>query len=252
MTGLALAVAMNVVGLERRQVAEQRRRDRRLDSGRAADRARRRRRGAASDRRRRCTRAALVPSTQPQGRHLLVHDRVRVRRRRKRIDDGRGDSRMRGGPFRARSSTAGAVITVLYIVGDAGGAAGDAEGAGLRAAGHHAGDSGDDREGRRRLAGAGRRGARHAERARRRRRLVRRDRAAAVRGRHRSLSADGVRRSASDVADAVRRAAGAGGDRAACSSFSARPARRCAAPTTRSSAWASSRISSRSCSCSRR
>ena len=45
---------------------------------------------------------------------------------------------------------AGAVITVLYIAGDAQRAARDAEGAGLRPAGHHAGDSGDDREGRRR------------------------------------------------------------------------------------------------------
>ena len=61
------------------------------------------------------------------------------------------------------------------------------------------------------LAGADRRGVRDAERARRRRRLVRGDRAPAVRRRHRSVSAAGVRRAASAVAHAVRRAARAGG-----------------------------------------
>ena len=40
----------------------------------------------------------------PEGHHLLVDDRVRLRRRRERIDDGRGDSRTPGGPCRARSS----------------------------------------------------------------------------------------------------------------------------------------------------
>ena len=44
-------------------------------------------------------------------------------------------------------------------------------------------------------------------------RLVRRDRAAAVRRRDRPFPAEGLRRSAPDLADAVRRAAGAGGDR---------------------------------------
>ena len=58
---------------------------------------------------------------------------------------------------------AGAVITVLYIAGDVRGAAGDAEGSGVRPVGHHAGDSGDDGEGRRRLAGAG--GRRHWSRS---------------------------------------------------------------------------------------
>ena len=54
---------------------------------------------------------------QPQGRDLLVDDRVRVRRRRERIDDGRGD------PGRAADRAARdprgrrIVITVLYIVG---------------------------------------------------------------------------------------------------------------------------------------
>ena len=63
------------------------------------------------------------------------------------------------------------------------------------------------------VAGADRRGVRHAERARRRRRLVRGHRTSAVRRGHRSVSAAGLRRAASEVAHAVRRAARSGRNR---------------------------------------
>ena len=107
---------------------------------------------------------------------------------------------------------AGVVITVLYIAATFAVLLAMPKDQVSGLSGNHAGDSGDDRESRHRLAGAGGGGARHAERARRHRWMVRGDRAAAVRRRYRSIPAEGVRRSASEVADAVRRAAGAGGD----------------------------------------
>ena len=63
MTGLTIAVTLNVVGLNVGKWLNNIGAHRELDSRGAADRARRRSPGAASDRRRRSTRGALVPST---------------------------------------------------------------------------------------------------------------------------------------------------------------------------------------------
>ena len=75
---------------------------------------------------------------QSEGRDFLVHDRVRLRRRRERLDDGRGDSRCAPddsarGRSRRRSSSR------CSTRGDTQHPAGDSEGADLRAAGRNAG-----------------------------------------------------------------------------------------------------------------
>jgi hypothetical protein len=76
---------------ERGEVVEQRRRDGELDSGRRAHRPRRcvvepLRIGDSIEP------SGVRAEHEPEGRHLLVHDRLRIRRRGKRVDDGRGDS----------------------------------------------------------------------------------------------------------------------------------------------------------------
>ena len=142
--GLAIAVTMNVVGLNVGKwlnnagaVAELGRRG-------AVDRARRACRGAASARRRRSAPRA-GSEHEPEGRDLLVDDRLCLRRRRKRIDDGGRDSgraphRAARDPDRRRADHAS-----LYRRDDQR-AARDAERSGVGAAGHHAGDPGADRK----------------------------------------------------------------------------------------------------------
>ncbi len=158
-------IAVSMAGLARRGDDERRRAERRevarptsapiagLDSGDAADGARRRRvepvRIGDADHR-----ARARAEHAPQGHHLLVHDRLRVRRRRKRIDDGRGD-RGRAADRAARDPDCRRRDHRALHRGDAGVllAMPKEQVSGL--SGHHAGDSGDDREGRDRMAGAG-------------------------------------------------------------------------------------------------
>ena len=103
MIGLTFAVVAERRRARHRQMAEQRRRRRGVDRRRLADRARAPCPGLASDRRRRST-PRRCSEHEPEGRDLLVDDRVCVRRRGERVDDGRGDSRRRDARFRAPSS----------------------------------------------------------------------------------------------------------------------------------------------------
>ena len=197
---------------ERREVAEQRRRDRRLDSGDAADGARRRRveplRIGDADHRatrwcRACTsRTSSSGRRSPSRSAASKADRRWARR-----------SRTRGAPCRARSSAAGAIITVLYIVAtlavllampkdQVSGLQGIMQAIQAMTAKVGVGWLAPIVAALVTLNALGGVGGWFAATAR----------LPFVAG-HRSLPAEGVRRSASDVADAVRRAAGAGGDR---------------------------------------
>ena len=145
--GLTLAVTMNVVGLNVGKWLNNVGALAGWIVGGAADRARRRSRGAASDRRRRSTRSALVPSTSLKD--VIFWSTIAFA-----FGGVESGSTMGEEIQDARRTVPRAILAAgarhhgALHRRDAERPARDPEGAGVRTAGDHAGDSGDDGEGR--------------------------------------------------------------------------------------------------------